>query len=78
MDTGPAIQGRQLDIYMWSCTEALRFGRRAVDVVVLRMGWDPRASPPSLRDALLNRPRPARLDNLPSKSLPIASNAPPK
>ena len=29
MDTGPAVQGRQIDIYMWSCNEALQFGRRA-------------------------------------------------
>ena len=28
MDTGPAVQGRQIDIYMWSCNEALQFGRR--------------------------------------------------
>ncbi len=78
MDTGPAIQGRQLDIYMWSCNEALRFGRRAVDVVVLRMGWDPTASPLSLRDAFLNRPRPPKRDALPSTPLPIAADAPPK
>src|SRR5436853_2333574 len=23
LDTGPAVQGRQVDIYMWSCNEAL-------------------------------------------------------
>src|SRR5262249_27707279 len=23
MDTGPAVQGRHIDIYMWSCNEAL-------------------------------------------------------
>src|SRR5688500_15636389 len=28
MDTGPAVQGREIDIYMWSCHEALQFGRR--------------------------------------------------
>src|SRR3954469_6347113 len=27
MDTGPAVQGRQVDVYMWSCNEALQFGR---------------------------------------------------
>src|SRR5436189_3504589 len=26
MDTGPAVQGRQVDVYMWSCNEALLFG----------------------------------------------------
>ena len=28
MDTGPAVQGRHIDIYMWSCNEALELGRR--------------------------------------------------
>jgi len=27
MDTGPAVQGRLIDVYMWSCYEALDFGR---------------------------------------------------
>lgn len=44
MDTGPAVQGRQIDIYMWSCHEALAFGRRKVQLHVLRLGWNPRDS----------------------------------
>jgi len=52
MDTGPKVQGRLLDLYMWSCHEALRFGRRQVQVTVLRLGWDPKASSPSLIDRL--------------------------
>ncbi|MGE0593194.1 MAG: 3D domain-containing protein [Vicinamibacterales bacterium] len=44
LDTGPAIEGRELDLYIWSCTEALAFGRRDVDVTVLRLGWEPAAS----------------------------------
>jgi 3D (Asp-Asp-Asp) domain-containing protein len=44
MDTGPAVKGRLLDIYMWSCTEALKFGRRAATLNVLRLGWNPRAT----------------------------------
>jgi 3D (Asp-Asp-Asp) domain-containing protein len=43
MDTGPKIQGRIIDVYMWSCHEALRFGRRPVRVEVLRLGWKPKA-----------------------------------
>jgi 3D (Asp-Asp-Asp) domain-containing protein len=39
LDTGPEIQGRELDIYMWSCDEALAFGRQKVVVTVLRRGW---------------------------------------
>jgi len=52
MDTGPKVQGRTLDLYMWSCHEALRFGRKDVQVTVLRLGWDPRASSPGLIDRL--------------------------
>jgi 3D (Asp-Asp-Asp) domain-containing protein len=44
MDTGPMVQGRHIDIYMWSCPEAHRFGRRSVEVTVLRLGWSPRSS----------------------------------
>ena len=39
LDTGPEIQGRELDLYMWNCDEAVRFGRKAVTVTVLRRGW---------------------------------------
>ncbi len=59
MDTGPEVQGRLLDLYMWSCKEALRFGRKNVQVTVLRLGWDPRASAPGLVDRLF-RGREAR------------------
>jgi 3D (Asp-Asp-Asp) domain-containing protein len=41
LDTGPKIQGRHLDIYMWSCTDAVAFGKRAVTLTVLRRGWKP-------------------------------------
>ena len=50
MDTGPKVQGRLLDLYMWSCHEALGFGRKDVQVTVLRLGWDPRATAPTLID----------------------------
>ena len=59
MDTGPKVQGRLLDLYMWNCNEALRFGRRQVQVTVLRLGWDPKASAPTLIDRLF-RGREAR------------------
>ena len=60
MDTGPRVQGRQLDLYLWSCNEALAFGRRRIEVTVLRLGWDPRASSPSLIDRLFRRREIAR------------------
>lgn len=44
MDTGPKVQGRHIDVYMWSCHEALAFGRRPISLNVLRLGWNPRAS----------------------------------
>ncbi len=52
MDTGPKVQGRHLDLYMWSCHEALRFGRTAVRTVVLRLGWSPANSSPGVVDTL--------------------------
>ena len=39
LDTGPEIEGREVDLYMWNCTEARQFGRRSIDVTVLRLGW---------------------------------------
>lgn len=46
MDTGPKVRGRQIDIYMWNCNEALAFGRRTLSINVLRLGWNPRVSTP--------------------------------
>jgi 3D (Asp-Asp-Asp) domain-containing protein len=45
LDTGPAVQGRKLDLYMWSCHEALAFGHRPVTVTILRLGWRPNDLP---------------------------------
>ena len=39
LDTGPEIQGREIDIYMWNCDEAVRFGRQQIKLTVLRSGW---------------------------------------
>jgi 3D (Asp-Asp-Asp) domain-containing protein len=55
MDTGPTVQGRHIDIYMWSCYEALALGRRTMTVQVLRLGWNPRASTPRLVDRLFRQ-----------------------
>ena len=52
MDTGPKVQGRILDLYIWSCHEALRFGRREAQVTILRLGWNPTNSSPTLIDRL--------------------------
>jgi 3D (Asp-Asp-Asp) domain-containing protein len=71
LDTGPAIQGRQVDLYMWNCNEALRFGRRPIRLTVLRLGWNPKASAPSFMDRLLGRPDTSPQPGpLPSRPIP--------
>ena len=75
MDTGPKVQGRLLDLYMWSCHEALRFGRKDIQVTVLRLGWDPRASAPSLIDRLFRRREASR--KVPPPEPPPPAGIPP-
>jgi 3D (Asp-Asp-Asp) domain-containing protein len=75
MDTGPKVQGRLLDLYMWSCHEALRFGRKDVQVTVLRLGWDPRASAPTLIDRIF-RGRASRRPPPPAEAPPPAGIPP--
>jgi 3D (Asp-Asp-Asp) domain-containing protein len=69
MDTGPAVQGRHIDVYMWSCNEALQFGRRPIEINVLRLGWNPKASTPTLVDRLF-RQREAAIQLEPAGTLP--------
>jgi 3D (Asp-Asp-Asp) domain-containing protein len=54
MDTGPEVQGNEIDVYMWSCFDALRFGRQDVHLVVLRLGWNPKDTTP-LMETLFHR-----------------------
>ena len=70
MDTGPAVQGREVDVYMWSCNEALQFGRRPMHLTVLRLGWNPRATTPSFLQRFFKRAD--QLEPLPSRPLPLA------
>jgi len=77
MDTGPRVQGRVLDLYMWSCKEALVFGRKPVQVTVLRLGWNPQASTPSFIDRLFRRRERARVDVPPPADTPPAAVEPP-
>jgi 3D (Asp-Asp-Asp) domain-containing protein len=68
MDTGPLVQGRLVDVYMWNCNEALAFGRKPIHLTVLRLGWNPRATTPSFLDRFFKRsPEP---DVLPARPLP--------
>lgn len=80
MDTGPKVQGRKIDIYIWSCIEALEFGRQPVGVTVLRLGWSPNNTPERLIDRLLGRkgrsyPQPPPL---PSRPLQLGEVTAPK
>ncbi len=76
MDTGPAVQGRHIDIYMWSCNEALALGRKDIAINVLRMGWNPKASTPTLVERLFRQREAAQRDAdavapLPSRPIEI-------
>jgi 3D (Asp-Asp-Asp) domain-containing protein len=75
MDTGPAVQGRHIDIYMWSCNEALELGRRGIAINVLRLGWNPKASTPTLVERLFRQREAAQraepLAPLPSRPIEI-------
>jgi hypothetical protein len=72
MDTGPAVQGRHVDLYMWSCYEALDFGRRPIHLTVVRLGWNPKATGPKLVDRLLNFRRTPRPEGPPQpEPLPL-------
>ncbi len=75
LDTGPEIKGRELDLYVWSCNDALAFGRQPVRVTILRLGWDPAQSAPGVVDALFRRREQAR-PATPAPSAP-PSTAPP-
>jgi 3D (Asp-Asp-Asp) domain-containing protein len=70
MDTGPLVQGRLVDVYMWNCNEALQFGRKPIHLTVLRLGWNPRATTPSFLDRFFKRP--AEPEVLPARPLPQA------
>ena len=57
---------------MWSCNEALQFGRRPIRLTVLRLGWNPKATTPSFFDRLFKRPEPEQV--LPARPLPLPTS----
>jgi 3D (Asp-Asp-Asp) domain-containing protein len=72
LDTGPAVAGREIDVYMWSCHEALAFGRQPVKLTILRLGWNPKATTPGFVDRFFKRPKKStEPEPLPSRPLPI-------
>jgi hypothetical protein len=76
MDTGGKVQGRILDVYMRNCGEAKTFGRREAQITVLRLGWNPRDSTPSLIQTLFRRRERARILPAPPDPVPAAPAAP--
>jgi 3D (Asp-Asp-Asp) domain-containing protein len=45
LDTGAAVRGRKIDIFIPDCRRARRFGAQTLRVRVLRRGWDPKSAP---------------------------------
>jgi len=45
LDTGAAVKGRKIDIFIPNCRSARRFGAQTLRVRVLRRGWDPKSAP---------------------------------
>jgi rare lipoprotein A (peptidoglycan hydrolase) len=74
MDTGPAVQGRTIDLYLWSCKEALAFGRRPVRLTVLRLGWNPQMSEPGVVDRMFRQ----REAESAAPPVPSSDGSPPK
>lgn len=74
MDTGPAVQGRTVDLYVWSCHEALRFGRRPIQLEVLRLGWSPQNSEAARVDDLFKQREDQKARLLEAR--PVAAAAP--
>ena len=70
LDTGPEVKGRELDLYIWNCNEALAFGRQTVHVTILRLGWDPQNSAPSPVEELFRRRERARPAPVPATPAP--------
>jgi 3D (Asp-Asp-Asp) domain-containing protein len=78
MDTGPKVQGRLIDVYMWNCDEAVEFGRRSVRLTVLRLGWSPRASSPPVVNRLFEQRETAKAARPVQAAQPPPSAPPPQ
>jgi 3D (Asp-Asp-Asp) domain-containing protein len=76
LDTGPKVQGREIDLYIWSCHEALAFGRRPVRLTVIRLGWNPGASSPGVVGRLFRQREEVRRQRLAAGAFPAAVEPP--
>jgi 3D (Asp-Asp-Asp) domain-containing protein len=78
MDTGPSVQGRTIDLYLWSCHEALRFGRKPIQLEVLRLGWNPQNSQPSRVQSLFRQREKERATPVPTSPVaPVSTDVVP-
>jgi len=41
LDTGPLVSGRRIDIFMPEFSDAKKFGRKKVQIELIRYGWSP-------------------------------------
>jgi hypothetical protein len=67
MYTGPEVMCNEIDVYMWSCFESLRFGRQDVHLVVLRLGWNPKNTTPLIESLFHRRIPYVRPDDEPKR-----------
>src|SRR5262245_50044812 len=44
MDTGSAVKGRRIDIFIADCERAEKFGEKPLRIRIIRRGWDPKAT----------------------------------
>lgn len=76
MDTGAAVQGREIDLYMWRCEDAQRFGRRPVRMTIIRLGWNPHATTRGFFDRF-KKQEPVEPEPIPSRPLQVTPGAMP-
>lgn len=50
MDTGAAVKGRRIDIFIPDCARAERFGEKPMRVRIIRLGWNPKATGPEISE----------------------------
>ena len=71
LDTGPERPGPATSTFICgAATRRWRFGRKDVRLTVLRLGWNPVATTPSLLDRLFSRSEHAARSPLPARPFP--------
>jgi 3D (Asp-Asp-Asp) domain-containing protein len=52
-DTGAKVKGHHLDVFTPDCSRAKQFGRRLLQLTILRLGWHTRLLPPRPASSLV-------------------------